>query len=96
MAVGDYVTIKEDAGGSATFSYTAAAGVNIMFINFGGSSWGVLQFENWVGTTTGVYGWAGETLVNTGRSSRVILLENQTINCAVHTTYGFMATGVQV
>ena len=96
MAIGDYVTIKQDAGGSGTFSYTAAAGVNIMFTNFAGSSWTLLYFENWVSNTTGVYGWVGESFVNTGRSSRVILLENQTVNGNLHTAYGFMATGVQI
>lgn len=97
MAVGDYVTVSVAAGGGATFSYTAAAGVNILFTNFAGSSWNQIHFDSWVIGVTGNYGWALEADVNGGAiPGKILLLENQTINAAINNNYGILLTGVEV
>ena len=79
MATGDYVQITHNAGAGSTFSYTAAAGVNLVITNFGGVNWGLLEFNNWVSSTTGVNYWAIEANVGSGENCRMLLLENQTI-----------------
>ena len=79
MATGDYVQILHNAGAGNTFSYTTAAGVDLVITNIGGINWGLLEFNNWVNSTTGVNYWALEADVGSGKNCRMLLLENQTI-----------------
>lgn len=96
MAVGDYISILQEAGVSATFSYTAAAGVNIMVTNSAGSGWNILDLNSWVTSASGVYGWALPTNIVSGLPAKMLLLENQSINATNTNTYGILLTGIQV
>jgi len=96
LAAGEYLSIISESGSGASFSYTAAANVNVMFTNFAGNSWASIMFNTWDIGVQGVYEWAAETNVNAGKPAKLLLLENQTINGAVDNNYGILLSGVQI
>jgi hypothetical protein len=99
MAVGDYISLIHNSGAGTTFSYTLAAGVNIMFTNVGGLSWNTLLLNNWVSATTGVNYWIAETKVGSATPAvRFLAIEGQIISKTDVdlNTNGLSITGVQV
>lgn len=98
MASGDVVTYVQNAGSGNVISYTAAAGVNIMITNMSGLNWGLVDFNNFVSSTTGVAYWAIQTEVSGGRPCKMLLCAGQSFGRTDPqiNIYGFSFAGIQV
>ena len=54
MASGDVISVEHNAGSGSTFSYTST--VDFIVLNQAGVNWGVINLNNWVSATSGIYG----------------------------------------